>query len=105
MKLEGKVLGYDKKVVAGVVYTLVIILLAFFVGTRYEKNKLTALDQQKTAKAEQKKANPKKSKTAATDVQGAANGQVTPDAQAAPTQTKTPVSTPANGAAPANTVK
>ena len=55
MKLEGKVLGYDKKVVAGVVYTLVIILLAFFVGTRYEKNKLTALDQQKTAKAEQKK--------------------------------------------------
>lgn len=43
MNLEGKMFGYNKKVLVGVIYTLIIIGGAFFVGAKYEKNKLSRM--------------------------------------------------------------
>lgn len=54
MNLEGKILGYDKKIVFNVVYTLVIIAIAFVVGVKYEKNKIASLEAQKALKQEVK---------------------------------------------------
>lgn len=51
MKLEGQVCGYNKKTLAIVGYTLAIIMVAFFAGTRYEKNKLNSLQSSKESGA------------------------------------------------------
>ncbi len=64
MQLEGKVLGYDKKVVAAVAYTLIIILIAFYAGAKYEKSKLTSLARQKSVNSAPKQAGSKKAKAA-----------------------------------------
>ncbi len=84
MKLEGKVLGYDKKIVVGVAYTLILILVAFYAGAKYEKSKLTSLARQKTTNSASKQAGAKKNKTVVVP-------QETPDAQN---------TADANGAAP-----
>ncbi|NTU67176.1 MAG: hypothetical protein HGB08_04620 [Candidatus Moranbacteria bacterium] len=61
MNLEGKVFGYNKKVLIGVIYTLIIIGGAFFVGAKYEKNKLSRMGllKNKTTVSKTKKDKPK----------------------------------------------
>ena len=66
MNLEGKVLGYDKKIVFNVVYTLVIVLVAFYAGAKYEKSKLISLMNQQAAKAEAKQSKAAKKNKAVT---------------------------------------
>ena len=93
MKLEGKVLGYDKKIVAGAVYTLVIILVAFYAGAKYEKSKLNSLIRQQSTNLVPKQAGNRKSKTPATAPN---DSQVAPtDPQVAPMQTNN-VTAPTN---------
>ena len=89
MQLEGKVLGYDKKIVAAVAYTLIIILIAFYAGAKYEKSKLTSLSRQKSSNSAPKQAGSKKNKAAV-------NQQESLDSQnnAAATTTTVPATTP-----------
>ncbi len=90
MQLEGKVLGYDKKIVAAVVYTLVIILVAFYAGAKYEKSKLTSLARQKSASSAPKQAGTKKAKTAANQPENSDSQNVTTPTTPAPVKANQP---------------
>jgi hypothetical protein len=48
-KTEGKVLGYNKKILAMIVALVIVAGGAFYIGSKYEKNKLSKLGLLKEA--------------------------------------------------------
>ena len=93
MNLEGKVMGYDKKIVA-IVVAVILAFVIFYAGTRYEKMRIISAQQKSAAQNTE----PKKGKSAKTPIETPAGAvEASPAtvqaAPAAPTTTA-PVATP-----------
>ena len=73
MNLEGKLWGYNKKTLAIVAYTIIIIAVAFFAGSKYEKSKLKSMGLLKSGTT----SSTSKTKKAATDATATASPENT----------------------------
>lgn len=64
MQLEGEVCGYNKKMLAIVAYTLILVLVAFYAGFKYGKGKMVGASKANSTNSATKSSKTKKAKPA-----------------------------------------